>query len=253
MDVIEYRQLLPTERLITAAELTASLPLGHPGPASRPYTVVNFVTSADGRIAVDGHSRALSDAGDRELHRALRERVDAVLAGTGTVAAENYGRMLPGVERRERRLAAARRAEPLAVVVSRSGQLPLDVRLFAEPEARVVVFSPSAPPPELAAQVFHEPIPAAGEPVLTGVLAVLRERYEVGSLLCEGGPAMFSAMIAENIVDELFLTIAPTLVGGEGPAMVSGPAPALPPSLELASAMEREGSLFLRYLVSHAR
>jgi len=71
----------------------------------RPYTIANFVASVDGRATIDGLSRKLSDPGDRDLFRSLRERADAVLVGTATLAAENYGRMLPQAERRERRLA----------------------------------------------------------------------------------------------------------------------------------------------------
>jgi riboflavin biosynthesis pyrimidine reductase len=254
MDAIVYRELFPGTRSLTAQELIDSLDLVHHDESvTRPYTVVNFVTSVDGRTAVDGRSRALSDAGDRELHRTLRERADAVLAGTGTIAAEDYGRMLPAQERRERRLAAARAAEPLAVTITRSGRLPLNVRLFAEPEARVIVFSPTPPAfaapgaPERAAHVQHEPLDQTTPATLSATLTTLRERYEVRTLLCEGGPTLFRALLREGLVDALFLTIAPTLVAGEGPAVASGPPLEVPVGLKLVGLLEREGSLFLSY------
>ena len=101
MDSIVYRELFPGVRSLSADQLVASLDLVHDDErVKRPYTIVTFVSSVDGRTAVEGRSRGLSDAGDRELHRTLRERADAVLAGTGTMAAENYGRMLPAKERR---------------------------------------------------------------------------------------------------------------------------------------------------------
>jgi riboflavin biosynthesis pyrimidine reductase len=254
MDAIVYRELFPRVRSLTADELIASLDfVHHDDSLARPYTVVNFVTSVDGRTAVEGRSRGLSDAGDRELHRTLRERADAVLAGTGTIAAEDYGRMLPAQERRERRLAAARAAEPIAVTITRSGRLPLDVRLFAEPEARVIVFSPTPHAPtapgagESAARVEHEPLDQTTPAPLTAALRTLRERYDVRTLLCEGGPTLFGALLREGLVDALFLTLAPTLVAGAGPAVASGPPLEVPVGLKLVGLLEREGSLFLRY------
>ena len=249
MSAIDYRQQLPSERLITAGEFVGSLELRHQDPGvTRPYTIVNFVTSVDGRTAIDGRSRGLSGPADRELHRTLRERVDAVLAGTGTITADNYGRMLPASERRERRVAAGRPSEPLAVVISRSGSLPLEVPLFAEPEARVVVFSPQAPGADLGAGLSHEPAAS-----LADAFAVLQERYEVRTLLCEGGPTLLSALLAEGLVDELFLTVTPLLVGGEGPALSGGSPPDVPAMLTLGSLLESDGTLFLRYLVSPGR
>jgi len=255
MEAIVYRQLLPTVGTLSAAELIGSLPLVHDDPkVERPYTVVNFVASADGRTTVDGRSRGLSDPGDRELHRTLRERADAVLAGTGTVAADDYARMLPAPERRQRRLAAGRTAEPLAVIVTRSGRLPLGVRLFSEPEARVLVFSPqpAAPsePPESTAQLQHELLDPDTPRPLTAALSTLKRRYQVRTLLCEGGPTLFSALLREGLVDTLFLTIAPTLVGGPGPAVASGPPLESPLDLQLAGLLERDGLLFLRYALT---
>ena len=248
MEPIVYRQLLPACGVVTAPELIGSLGLVRgDAPAARPYTIATFVTSADGHTTIDGQSRQLSDDGDRELHRTLRERVDAVLAGTATMAAEDYARMLPAPARRERRLAAGRAAEPLAVMISRSGRLPLDIRLFAEPEARVVVFSPGAADVVAgAADVCHEQLDA--DTPLTEALATLGREHGVQTLLCEGGGTLFSALLQERLVDELFLTIAPVLVGGaRGPSVTSGPSTRLPPALELAGLAERAGSLFLRY------
>src|SRR5437764_9889671 len=139
---------------IHVRELLASLELGARVPADRPYTVVNFVASADGHAAFQGRSRWLSDDADREIFHGLREHVDAVMAGTGTLRTERYGRVVRDPERRHRRAAAGLNPEPLAAIISRSGEVPTDIPLFADPGSRVVVFTPvGLDTSSLAAQV----------------------------------------------------------------------------------------------------
>jgi riboflavin-specific deaminase-like protein len=253
VETAPYRRLLPDPGETDATAFVQSLELRNPGTArERPYTIANFVASVDGRATIDGLSRKLSDPGDRELFRSLRERADAVLVGTATLAAENYGRMLPQAERRERRVASGRSAEPLAVTVTNSGRLPLEIPLFSDPESRVIVFSPTPPETEhVAATVIHEPLTSLRE-----ALDTLGRDHGVRILGCEGGPTLFGALVRERLVDELFLTLAPRLVGGaSGPGVVSGPAhppPETPAQLELAGVLERDSTLFLRYRFAEA-
>ena len=67
--------------------------------AERPHTFFNFVTTLDGRAALDGSTRPLGGPADLEMLLALRAVADAVLIGPGTVRAEGYGRLV-GAERR---------------------------------------------------------------------------------------------------------------------------------------------------------
>jgi len=80
------------------------------------------------------------------------------------------------------------------------------------------------------------------------VLRELKERFGVRSLLCEGGPLLFAAMLRDAVVDELFLTLAPKLTGGgEGPSLTSGPELPELRGLELLWLLERRDALYLRY------
>ncbi|HUY59339.1 MAG TPA: dihydrofolate reductase family protein [Solirubrobacteraceae bacterium] len=253
METASYRRLLPDRGETDATAFVESLELRNSDTArERPYTIANFVASVDGRATIDGLSRKLSDPGDRELFRSLRERADGVLVGTGTLAAENYGRMLPQAERRERRVASGRPPEPLVVSVTNSGRLPLEIPLFSEPDARVILFS-SAPSDTgyVAATVIQEPLTS-----LAGAFDTLGRDHGVRILLCEGGPTLFGALVRERLVDELFLTLAPRLVGGaSGPSVLSDPAhppPEAPVHVELAGVLERNGTLFLRYRFAEA-
>lgn len=225
MEPIRYRRLLPP-----GPEIDAGAHLGELGPAraDRPYVIANFVASVDGRATAGAHSRRLSGQADRALFYALRERADAVLIGPNTLAAEHYKRMLPQQERRDRRRAADRAVEPLAVTVSRSGEIPRDIPLFDETPDQVLVFEGDGVP-------------------LDAVLSTLRRDHDVELLLCEGGPTLFGALLGAQLVDELFLTLAPYLAGGaSGPGIVAGALPGLT-GARLTGASEHDGALFLRY------
>jgi 5-amino-6-(5-phosphoribosylamino)uracil reductase len=70
----------------------------------------------------------------------------------------------------------------------------------------------------------------------------------VRSLLCEGGPTVFGALVHERAADELFLTLSPKLAGGMEPlTILQGPPMPGPAELELAWVLEAGGALFLRY------
>jgi riboflavin-specific deaminase-like protein len=247
-DAGRLRQLLPEPRPVVIRELLESLNLGASVPVERPYTVVNFVASVDGRSDFQGRSGALSDPSDREMFHGLRERVDALLVGTGTLRTERYGRLVRDPERRARRAASGLSPEPLACIITRSGDVPLDIPLFEEPAARVVVFTPS----ELDASALAADVDVValdpGELTLTTMMRRLRSSYDVRTLLCEGGPILFGALLQEDLVDELFLSLAPKLTGGgSSPGITSGPPLAELRPLSLMWVLERDSALYLRY------
>jgi riboflavin biosynthesis pyrimidine reductase len=245
---MDFRQLLPEPGNVEIESLLASLDLAAHAPLERPYTVANFVSTIDGRATLGGRSGPIGDDGDGVTFHTLREQVDAVLAGTVTLRTERYGRILGKPERRQRRRDQGRSPEPIACVVTRSGEIPSDIPLFAEPEARIVVFSPTD------IDVDHCPAEVEvvrldpGELTLTTAMRRLRSDYGVRSLLCEGGPTLFGALVREGVVDELFLTLSPKLAGGgRGPTITSGPELTDPPGIRLQWLLERHGSLYLRY------
>jgi 5-amino-6-(5-phosphoribosylamino)uracil reductase len=247
---LQLRQLIPTERLVEILDLLGELELTGRAGAERPYLVVNFIASADGRAAFQGRSGPLGDQADREMFHGLREQVDAVMAGTRTLETEHYGRVLGKPERRERRVRAGRSPEPLMCVVTRSGRVPTEAPVFSEPEARIVVFGPPGTVVEQAdAQVALVELDP-GEMTLTTAMRRLRGDFDVRSLLCEGGPTLFGGLLQERLVDELFLTLAPKLTGGgASPTISNGPELAELAPVELIWALEHGNSLFLRYAV----
>ena len=245
----QLRRLLPEpQEPLTPRQALAGLALADRAPEDRPYVVANFVSSVDGRAAFEGRSGGLGDDTDRELFLTLREQVDAVMAGTGTLRAERYGRLVRDPERRAAREAAGLRPDPLAVVVSRSLNVPVDIPLFGDPESTIVVYtSADGDLPDCPADVRLVRLDPAGM-TMTAALRDLRAEHGVRSLLCEGGPTVFGALVHERVADELFLTLAPKLAGGTDPlTIVQGPPMPEPAGLELVWALEAGGALFLRY------
>jgi riboflavin biosynthesis pyrimidine reductase len=243
-----FQQLIPRAQLVEAQGLVGGLDFAARAGEDRPYTVVNFISSADGRATFHGRSAPLGDAGDRELFHALRERAEVVLAGTTTISVERYGRLIRDPDRRRRRIDAGQTPEPLACVVTRSGKVPTDAPLFTEPEARIVVFGPvGLDLGRVEAQLEVVELDP-GELTLTTVMRRLRGGFGIRSLVCEGGPTLFGALLMEGLVDELFLTVAPKLTGGgNSPPITSGPELPELQLLELIWALEHENSLYLRY------
>jgi len=241
---------VPEPGSVHPRELLTALNLVGRAHTERPYTIVNFVASADGRAAFEERSRDLSDPGDREMFHGLREHVDAILVGTGTLRAERYGRLVRDPERRRRRVASGLSPEPLACIFSRSGNIPTDIPLFSEPAARVVVFTPTELDISgLAAQVEIVGLDP-GELTLTTMMRRLRSAYDIRSVLCEGGPTLFGALLQEDLVDELFLSLAPKLSGGgRSPGITSGPSLTELRELSLLWAIQSDSSLYLRYAI----
>ncbi len=249
---MDLNRLHPDPATVDSAELFADLGLDAKAHDDRPYLITNFATTADGRATVEGRSGGIGDDGDMEVFRRLRTQVDALLVGTHTLRVERYGRAVKRPELRAAREALGLAPEPVFATVSRSGELPLEIPLFDDPDATVAVFTtPDAPEPDCAATVQMTRLDPA-ELTFTSVLRRLRAEHGVRSLLCEGGPTLMSVLLGEGLVDELFVTHAPQLAGGgTAPTMATGAALPEPATLQLVWALERNGSLFLRYAVEH--
>ncbi|MSO41525.1 MAG: pyrimidine reductase family protein [Solirubrobacterales bacterium] len=239
------RRLLPDAAETTIADQIASLDLNRLAHDERPYLVLNFAATVDGRAAIEGRSGKIGSGADTEVLQRLRTRVDAVMIGAGTMRAERYGRMVGDPEFRAWREQVGLAHDPLGVIVSNRFDLPWDAGLFSDGGGSVVIFTASdQQPPETATQVTvvrHE-----GGVELGRALAWLRHEREIRSVLCEGGPTLHGRLREDALADELFLTIAPKIAGGEAPRILEGSLPGVS-ELELAWLLEREGELFSRY------
>jgi 5-amino-6-(5-phosphoribosylamino)uracil reductase len=224
---MQLHQLHPDVRLVDDADLPRAFDFAALAPPDRPYLVINMVASADGRATIEGVTEKLSSPADKAVFFALRASVDAVLAGTGTLHAEQYGRLVRRPERQAQRVQLGLEPEPIALVLSRSGQIP-SFPLLDDPDARPLVLTGDDAEPRRA-------------------LEHVRAEHGVRTILCEGGPRLNAGLLAAGVVDELFLTISPLLAGTPDPLTIIEGGAGEPVDLELVSVMESDSELFLRY------
>lgn len=226
---------------LTDAELLAEL--------DHPALRMNFVSSIDGAMTRDGLSGGLSGDADKRLFGLLRRVSDVVLVAAGTVRQEGYTAMRVDDESAEWRVARARPAHPVFAIAS--------ARLDLDPESPIFTEAPIPP------ILLTTPAGAARAPLFVGraevvvaardagdrvdgalVAAALRDRG-LTRILCEGGPTFFGALIDADAVDEMCLTVEPTLEAGDSRRIATGRA--TPRSMRLARVLASGDTLLLRY------
>src|SRR4051794_2784101 len=229
------------QRLIDGEDVSAAEALGDlraNATDARPHVFFNFVSTLDGRAAVDGTTRPLGGPADLELLLSLRAAADAVLVGPGTIRAEGYGRLV-GPERRA--------VPPPVALISRRFDAPWAAGLFAAAAQPVLLYTASeGTVPDVAAPVEVVRLPEAAP---AAVLVDLRARG-VRALLSEGGPTLFHGLLAAGLVDDLFLTLTPLLTGDESElGILSGPRLETLARMTLCWVLRHEDELFLRYSI----
>ncbi len=244
-------------------------PLTVPLRGDRPTFIANFVSTLDGVVALG------SDAGggvisgfhepDRFVMSLLRCLADVVVVGAGTLRGSTDHRwtpdhLQPGLadDFAEWRRAMDLAPQPTTVIVTGSGDLPVDHPGLNQPGVPVVIATTTegvrrlrerGVAPSVWLEAVAEGGPLTGTDIL-GVVSTLGARLA----LVEGGPHLMAELVAADVLDELFLTVAPQLVGrghvpGDRLGLVEGLA--LSPSAALWQTLvsvRRSGShLFLRH------
>ena len=202
-----------------------------------------MVATLDGRAALNGSAVGIGSTRDHRLLFELRAEADVVLHGAGTVRADPLSARVPP-DLVEQRTARGLSPQPIGAIVTRSGNLPGHHPYY---DSATLIYVTS----ERAVEVE---LPTVEICRVAGVRDVVCDlaRRGVRRVLCEGGPTLNSALFREQLIDEVFLTIAPKLLGGDDPlTIIRGPRfPRMLP-LELRSLVEVDGELFLRYGVSY--
>lgn len=210
-----------------------------------------MIFSADGAAAFRGRAGTLSCPADQNLLRDLRAFADVVLVGAGTARAESYGPAR--FDAAQELLRGDRRglAPPPIAVVSETGRLPASI--FDGPQQPILVTS------DRAAETHHLTEDSRWKVMVSGAENVdianavgLLRASGLQRILCEGGPTLLDELVEVDAVDEICVTIAPLLAGGQPVGHRAQNIRALPHSMELIHALLRDGYLFLRYRRANA-
>ncbi|MHB0868759.1 MAG: RibD family protein [Chloroflexota bacterium] len=226
-----------------------------PGPPGHPHLAVNMVTSADGKATLGGKAYSIGSKLDHQVMRRVRMAADGVLVGAETLRRENVNPSVP-IDLQDRRVARGMAPQPTAIVVTATADLPLDRTFFRSTAfPRVVVTTRRAPQDRVALLEAHAKVIRAGDEAVDLVLMMqlLSDQLGLRRLIVEGGPTLNSALFSEGMVDELFWTVAPKIIGGAAMrTMVEGRPLPLDriAQLQLVSLYHHESELFVRYRVA---
>ncbi len=183
----------------------------------------------------------------------IRARADAILVGAGTLRAADYPLRVRSPLLRKRRLRSGRPEQPLNILLSSTLDVPLAGRFFRAPDVRrIVVTSRSAPPHRVRA------LSGRAEVLLLGrgwflPRRLMRELAFLGvrELLLEGGGETNFSFFRAGLVDEIYLTLCPVVIGGgtsPTPADGSGFAPKAFRKYRMAGLRRGRTEVFLHYL-----
>ena len=236
----------------SATSIQTQLAQAYPWPEGGPWTRVAMLRALDGGVAgPDGRSRSISSEQDRAVLGEIRRLSDAIVVGASTMRQEPYGPLVAPPDAKEPRRHLGLAAAPVLVVVSASLDLPWDAPVFTESDRTplVVTGAPDRADPERLRRAREHADVIAIDSTQIRASDIVRALHERGlrRLVCEGGPGLLASFAAEDLVDEVDLTLSPLLAtqgNGPGhPALAAGPH-----RFELAHLLLHESFLFAKYL-----
>lgn len=240
----DVEQIWPQVR----GELTDEQLLDLYAPPSGPWLRMNFVESLDGAVTREGRSGGLGGDADGRVFELLRRWADVILVGAGTVRVEGYGAMRLPEESEAWRRAHGLAPQPVFALVSGRLDLDPDSPVFTEAPVRPLVLTVESAPAQRRARLAEvaDVLDVGAAEVDPLALRALLHRRGLERIHGEGGPTLFGSFLAAGAVDELCLTLAPTLEAG-GAARISRSPDAAPTEMELAGILRSGSELLLRY------
>ena len=189
----------------------------------KPFVILKTAMSLDGKIATaSGESQWITSEASRQQGHEVRDAVDAILVGRGTVERDN-----PSLTTR---LQDREGQDAIRIVLDSYGKTRTDARIFnAESEAGVIVAVTAEAPPEnvnalekAGAEVITVPAAHGNQVCFQRLMEILGKR-EITSVLIEGGGEINASAIAAGVVDKVMCFVAPKLIGGQdAPGPIGG-------------------------------
>ena len=189
-----------------------------------PFVILKVAMSLDGKIATaTGESQWITSEASRQRGHKVRDAVDAILVGRGTVERDN-----PALTTRLENNRQGQDA--IRIVMDSHARIPSDARIFnADSSAGVIVaVTPEAPTENVegleksGAEVITVPETHGNRVCFKSLMGILGKR-DITSVLIEGGGEINASAIAAGIVDKVMCFVAPIIIGGQNaPGPVGG-------------------------------
>lgn len=193
-----------------------------------PRVSINVAITADGKLAPDSRNFVpFSSQRDQQSMMELRSRADAVMSGARTVDLGKVD-LGPGGRKYERqRIERGLARFNLRVIASGSASVDPNAHIFKTRFSPILLLTTEAAPKSrlkklapLVDDIFLSPGPTID---FRTAFAWLRSRWEVRSLLCEGGGEVNAPIIRAGLVDLFYVTICPVIFGGRSaPTLADG-------------------------------
>lgn len=225
-----------------------------PSSNNRPYTTVVLAMSADGKIADrDRDPARFSSPADTHHLEAQIAAADGVLFGAGTLRAYGTTMRVSQPQLIQQRYQRSLPLQPIQIVVSPSGALDRQLRFFAQRVPRYLLTTSVGAEAWQNKSHFEQVIVCeASTKSQIDWLSAMEKLLAMGinRLAVLGGGEIVAALLAADLIDELWLTVCPLLLGGSNaPTPVGGEGfnEAIAPRLELLSAKVIGSEVFLHY------
>ena len=183
----------------------------------KPHTSLIMAVSLDGKISTrDGAGPRFASEADGIRLREVRSHTDAILVGASTIIADDPTFTEHG-KYKELRIQRGLAPNPIKVVVSGSGNVPETARMFQPNGAPALVFTTERiPTNRLASLQQVAEVHCVGETTVNfrRVVEMLGEVYQVEQLLIEGGGQVNFDVFQAGLIDEIYLTLCPKIIGG---------------------------------------
>jgi riboflavin-specific deaminase-like protein len=204
-------------------------PSPYPGDAAlqlRPLVILHFAITVDGKVSTSrGTPAHFTSTRDKQRLLEIRALADAVLVGRRTLETDRMTIDLPDAQAHQRRTEEGKSEYPLRVILSGSGNISTTLPIFNRGNAPILIYSTERMAPSqrrLLSEHATVHLSASDEVDVLWLLRHLYDRYQVRSLVCEGGPTLVKALANTDVIDEIYLTIAAKIFGGATAAGLTG-------------------------------
>jgi 5-amino-6-(5-phosphoribosylamino)uracil reductase len=220
---------------------------------TRPHTTVVLAMSADGKISDALRSPTLFGSPNDKAHLETQVALaDAILVGATTLRSGESAMRLINPELLKQREQQGKPPQPVQIICSRNAEINPQIRFFSQPIPRWLLTTPEGAKRWEQQPGFDRILVSNGGDKGIDWQTAFSEMAQLGlaRIAVLGGGELVASLVAEDLIDEFWLTVCPLIIGGTtAPTPVEGAGflTAQAPRLELLSASQVEQELFLHY------